>query len=177
MMLAVGVWNGKPARQAGYSLLEMLIVITAVGILYTLVGSLLGLSVSDPLNEEVARLRERVSLAQDESVVRSQALALGFSDKGYAFFTQGADKDGKPQWEPIKDDDLLRQYELPDGYKQVLDLQGQAVVLDALHPQVFILPTGEMTPFEWHLRSTPEREGVLKFDAQGRLQDAAHETG
>lgn len=173
MMLAVGAWNGKPVRQAGYSLLEMLIVITAVGILYTLVGSLLGLSVSDPLNEEVARLRERISVAQDESVVRSQALALGFSDKGYAFFTQN----DQQQWEPIKDDDLLRQYELPEGYKQVLDLQGQAVILEGLHPQVFILPTGEMTPFAWHLRSTPEREGVLKFDAQGRLQDAANETG
>jgi len=173
MMLAVGAWNGKPVRQAGYSLLEMLIVITAVGILYTLVGSLLGLSVSDPLNEEVARLRERISVAQDESVVRSQALALGFSDKGYAFFTQN----DQQQWEPIKDDDLLRQYELPEGYKQVLDLQGQAVILEELHPQVFILPTGEMTPFAWHLRSTPEREGVLKFDAQGRLQDAANETG
>lgn len=160
----------------GFSLLEMLIVILVIGILYSLAGSMLNLSVSDPLNDEVDRLRARVLMAQDESVVRSQALALGFGDKGYAFFVQN----DRQQWEPVKQDGLLGAYEFRGEYEPTLFLQGQAVTLPAsknLHPQVFILPTGEMMPFEWRLRGKDNREGVVKFDNVGRQPDPAAEAG
>lgn len=172
-MLAVGNWSSKPA---GFSLLEMLIVILVIGILYSLAGSMLNLSVADPLNEEVDRLRGRVLMAQDESIVRSQALALGFGENGYTFFVQNL----QSQWEPVEQDSLLGAYQLRGQYEQVVYLQGQAVSLpkqEDIHPQVFILPTGEMLPFEWHLRGSDEREGVVKFDNIGRLVDPAAEAG
>ena len=147
-MLVAGSLSNK-----GFSLLEMLVVILVIGILYSLAGSMLTLTVSNPLNEEVDRLRERIRLAQDESVVRSQALALGFDESGYAFFAQG---DNTQQWEVIEQDSLLGPHKLLGEYEQVVYLQGQAVILPdegEIHHQVFILPTGEMLPFEWHLRS------------------------
>lgn len=152
----------------GFSLLEMLVVILVVGILYSLAGSMLTLTISDPLNEEVDRLRERIGLAQDESLVRSQALAVGFDERGYAFFAQDDDQ----QWSPIEKDALLGRRRLLNDFVQTVYLQGQAVILPAegeTHPQVFILPTGEMLPFEWHLRSASGQERSLRFDAQGRL--------
>lgn len=160
----------------GFSLLEMLIVIMVIGILYSLAGSMLNLSVSDPLNEEVSRLQTRVLMAQDESIVRSQALALGFSDTGYAFFAQ----DEHMQWQPVQQDALLGNYAFRGGYEPTLYLQGQEVALPAasrIRPQVFILPTGEMMPFEWRLRDTGKREGIVRFDNVGRVLDAAAETG
>lgn len=156
----------------GFSLLEMLVVILVIGILYSLAGSMLTLSISDPLNEEVDRLRDRISLAQDESLVRSQSLALGFDERGYAFFAQDNDQ----KWSAIEQDALLGHRQLLGDFEQTVYLQGQAVVLPAegeAHPQVFILPTGEMLPFEWRLRSSSGQEGSLRFDAQGRLADRA----
>ena len=176
MTSVAGNSNSKPGTLRGFSLLEMMIVIMVIGILYSLAGSMLNLSVSDPLNEEVARLRERVAMAQDESIVRSQALALGFGETGYAFFTQN----GRLQWEPVEKDGLLKTYEWVGQYEPVLYLQGQAVSLPKnkdIQPQVFILPTGEMMPFEWHLRDKDERDSVLKFDNVGRLVDMAAESG
>ena len=174
MMSVPGNWRSKLSTQRGFSLLEMMIVIMVIGILYSLAGSMLNLSVSDPLNDEVARLRERVNMAQDESLVRSQALALGFGETGYAFFTQN----DQSQWEPIEKDSLLKTYEWVGGYEQVLYVQGQAVSLPRnkdIRPQVFILPSGEMMPFEWHLRAKDGRDGVVKFDNVGRLVDMAAE--
>jgi general secretion pathway protein H len=174
MTSVAGCWSIKLAAQRGFSLLEMMIVIMVIGILYSLAGSMLNLSVSDPLNDEVARLRERVRLAQDESMVRSQALALGFGESGYTFFTQN----DQMQWEPIEKDELLKAYTWVGRYEQVLYLQGQAVSLPNnkdIRPQVFILTTGEMMPFEWHLRDKDARESVVKFDNVGRLVDTAAE--
>ncbi|SDZ73315.1 type II secretion system protein H [Thiothrix caldifontis] len=176
MMWVAGSYKCRQTRQQGFSLLEMMIVIMVIGILYALAGSMLNLSVSDPLNEEVVRLRERVQMAQDESIVRSQALALGFGENGYAFFAQN----DQLQWEPIDKDGLLQAYTWRGSYEQVLYLQGQAVSLpdnDKIRPQVFILPTGEMMPFEWHLRDNAQREGVVQFDNVGRLVDLATEAG
>ena len=75
----------------------------------------------------------------------------------------------------MDNDDLFKRYELNPDLEQVLYLQGQAVKLPApadIHPQVFILPTGEMLGFEWHLRQGLQRETILKYDNMGRLVDA-----
>lgn len=174
MISAAGYWNSK-LPQRGFSLLEMLIVILILGILYSLAGSMLNLSVSDPLHEEADRLYERIRLAQDETLVRSQALALGFAKQGYGFFAQNEQQ----KWEAITHDRLLGQYRFLREYDQELYLQGQAVRLgdeDKLKPQVFILPTGEMLPFEWRLQAD-NRERVLKFDNNGRFIDVVAEGG
>lgn len=175
MMWVAGNCRRQGVHPQGFSLLEMMIVIMVVGILYALAGSMLTVSVSDPLNEEVNRLRERVLMAQDESIVRSQALALGFGETGYAFFAQ----DDQLQWQSLNNDGLLKAHAWGGGYEHVLYLQGQAVSLpdnDKIRPQIFILPTGEMMPFEWHLRDSSQRERVVKFDNVGREVDHATET-
>ncbi|HRJ53479.1 MAG TPA: type II secretion system minor pseudopilin GspH [Candidatus Thiothrix moscowensis] len=171
MMWVAGSLSNKAK---GFSLLEMLIVVLVVGILYSLAGSMLTQTVSDPLSEEVDRLRERVLLAQDEAVVRSQALGLQLDETGYAFYEYS----GFGGWKLIEKDSLWRRHEWRGKYQQTLYLDGQAVSLSRKQdegqskPQISILPTGEMRPFEWHLRDG-QRESIVKFDAQGRLLDAA----
>ena len=166
MTSVAGVWSVK--RHSGFSLVEMLIVLVVVGILYSSAGSMLNMMVSDPLSEERERLAEYISLAQDETVVRSQALALGFGSKGYGFFQMNEQPKAKQNdFVPIEHDGFFSAHDLPSGYTQSLYLEGQSVAVDKLHPQVFILPTGEMTPFEWRLKFNG-REEVVKFNAQGQ---------
>ena len=172
MTSVAGVWSVK--RHSGFSLVEMLIVLVVVGILYSSAGSMLNMMVSDPLSEERERLAEYISLAQDEAVVRSQALALGFGSKGYGFFQmneQPKTKNAKQEdFVPIEHESFFSAHDLPSGYAQTLYLQGQSVGVGQLHPQIFILPTGEMTPFEWRLTFNG-REEVVKFNAQGQRLD------
>ena len=166
MTSVAGVWSVK--RHSGFSLVEMLIVLVVVGILYSSAGSMLNMMVSDPLSEERERLAEYISLAQDETVERSQALALGFGSKGYGFFQMNEKPKAKQNdFVPIEHDSFFSAHDLPSGYTQSLYLEGQSVAVDKLHPQVFILPTGEMTPFEWRLKFNG-REEVVKFNAQGQ---------
>lgn len=171
MMLVAGYYNNKSDfQQSGFSLLEMLLVILVIGLLYSFAGSMLTLSITDPMNAEVDRLRERIQLAQDETLVRSQALALGFFSKGYQFYMQ----DDTQQWQPIDKDSLLGKHIFAGDFNQTLILQGQAVALPSesqVQPQVFLLPTGEMLGFEWRLRDGTKRESYLKFDNNGRQPD------
>lgn len=160
MTSAVGGWSVKPL--SGFSLVEMLVVLVVVGILYALAGSTVGLLVSNGIEDEAERLANRVRLAQDESVVRSQVLALGFDAKGYAFFAQN----DRGEWETLSEAGLLMPYALPKGYVQSLVLAGQTVVLDKIHPQVYLFPTGEMTPFAWRVEYAGNTMG-LRVDAQG----------
>lgn len=169
MTSVAGVWSVK--RHSGFSLVEMLIVLVVVGILYSSAGSMLNMMVSDPLSEERERLAEYISLAQDETVVRSQALALGFGSKGYGFFQMNEQPKAKQNdFVPIEHDSFFSAHDLPSGYTQSLYLEGQSVVLGkivATNSRVVILPTGEMTPFEWRLKFNG-REEVVKFNAQGQ---------
>lgn len=171
MTLVAGSLIKPPQPLRGFSLLELLLVIAVIGLLYTFAGSMLTLTVADPLQEELDRLRQRVELALDESMVRSRPLALGFSSQGYTFFIQ----DGQGKWEPIKQDSLFKSHQWRGAFQQTLYLQGQAVSLPSqaqARPQVFILPTGEMQPFEWVLQDSNGRSGAVKFDSSGRLQPA-----
>lgn len=167
MTSVAGDWSVKRHRATGFSLIEMLVVLMVVGVLYALAGSLLNLAVVDPLQEEVERLRARISLLQDEALVRSQPLAIGMDTRGYAFFALNDEQ--KP--ELLADDGLFKPHTFPRGYKHSLRLQGVDVVLDKLHPQIFILPSGEMTGFEWRLRADNGRSLGISVDVRGQLAD------
>ena len=168
MMTSVaGGWSVKPRHASGFSLMEMLVVLMVVGVLYAMAGSLLSLAVVDPLQEEVERLRGRISLLQDEALVRSQPLAIGMDARGYAFFVLNDQQ--KP--EPLTNDGLFKPYSFPQGYKHSLTLQGVDVVLDKLHPQIFVFPGGEMTGFEWRLRAENGHSRGISVDVRGQLAD------
>ena len=167
MTSVAGGWSVKLQRIAGFSLMEMLVVLMVVGVLYAMAGSLLNLAVVDPLQEEVERLRGRISLAQDETLVRSQPLAIGMDARGYAFFVLN----DQQQPEPLTGDGLFKPYTFPPDFKPSLKLQGVDVVLDKLRPQIYLLPSGEMTGFEWRLRAENGHSRGISVDTRGQLAD------
>lgn len=166
-MSVAGYWSVKPHRADGFSLVELLVVLMVVSVLYAMAGSLLSLAVVDPLQEAVERLHGRISLAQDEALVRSQPLAIGMDVHGYAFFLLS----DQQKWEQLEDDALFKAYAFPKDYTPHLRLQGVDVVLDTLHPQIFVLPSGEMSAFEWRLRAENEQVRGISVDTRGVLTD------
>jgi general secretion pathway protein H len=146
-------------RSAGFTLLELMVVLVLIGIIFSFaVLSLRGTDISDLMEQETRRLAMLLELASDEAVLRGEELAVNFTDDGYEFLVL---RDNN--WGPPADDPLLKAYSLPADIELRLEVEGEPPVLNVvageqqkdagedsgeqLEPQVFILSSGEMTAF------------------------------
>jgi general secretion pathway protein H len=147
-------------RSAGFTLLELMVVLVLIGIIISFaVLSLGGDKISELMKQETRRLATLLELAADEAVLRGDELAVNFTDDGYEFLLLSEDGD----WQSSAEDGLLKAYKLPADIELRLEVEGELPVLniipvadqerdgdqddDSLEPQVFILSSGEMTPF------------------------------
>ncbi len=155
----------------GFTLLEVMAVMVIIGIMLTFVTlSTGGDRRAEEMEREAQRLVALLQLAGEESIMRSEQLALRVNETDYAFLIL---ENG--QWTALADDRPLRPRELPAGIELRLELQENQppglTADDNEQPQVFILSSGEMTPFEL-IMSAPETEQryVIKGSLLGRLE-------
>ncbi len=143
----------EPVRRTfvtGFTLLELMVVLVIIGIIFTFsMLSMSGDDIAELMEQEARRLELLITLANDEAVMRGEELALHFTGDGYEFMLLGS-----KGWAVPTDDSLLKTYELPDNVDLRLQLKGDPPVFPgqeedeaAVTPQVFILSSGEMTPF------------------------------
>lgn len=158
-----------PGRTAGFTLLEVLVVIVIIGILVSLATLTLGGGREARLTEETERLVALVELAREEAVFQSRELGLSFWRGGYAFFEMAAGG----QWAPLQGDGLLRPRRLPEDMRLSLFVEDLEVSLSQVEkhdaPQVFLLSSGEVTPFEVTLRVEEGPARRLSADLLGNL--------
>jgi len=160
-----------PARRRGFTLLEVMVVVVIIGIMLGVSAlSLRGDSHAKLLEREATRLAALLDMASQEAVMRGEQLAVRFRDDGYAFMVLA---DGG--WRPVDDERALRARELPDDIRLRLELEDNPppslVSEESDTPQVFLLSSGEMTPFVvtlWSPRS--EQRYLLKGSLLGRLE-------
>jgi general secretion pathway protein H len=107
------------------------------------------------MEQETLRLATLLGLVSDEAVLRGEEMAVHFSDTGYEFLVLTGD-----QWQAPKDDRLLQARSLPADIEIRLEVDGDSPGLtdsdddgETLTPQVYILSSGEMTPFSATLQS------------------------
>lgn len=186
--------GSRGAAPAGFTLLEVLVVLVLVGIILSLaVLSFGGTGPRERLDQEARRLIQLVALAREEAILQVQDLALEPSPDGYRFarLESVAASGGQAtagamgqlpglEWRPITDDPLLRQRALPDGHELLLFADAPGVAPgggngddDENRPRVYLAPSGEMTPFELRLR---DREAGVELrvlgEADGRVRIA-----
>jgi general secretion pathway protein H len=151
-------------RSAGFTLLELMVVLVLIGIIFSFaVLSLGGDDYAELMEQETHRMITLLGLASDEAVLRGDELAVLFAEDGYSFLILDEDQ----KWRATSDDGLLKSYTLPEGIDLRLEVEGEPPILTAtsiddlelqqtdpdddqeeeLQPQVFILSSGEMTPF------------------------------
>lgn len=150
----------------GFSLLELMVVILVIGLIYGVATVSLSTVSSDPLEKEIERLRYSMQVGQTEAIVRSQPIAIGFTDKGYRFYKL----EGKT-WEALETERLLAAYELPSDVDAELFLDNISVILPEeapQKPQVYILPTGESSPFVYQIDKGGDRQRI-RFNALGQV--------
>ncbi|MEZ5479907.1 MAG: type II secretion system minor pseudopilin GspH [Thiolinea sp.] len=163
-------------RQAGgargFSLLELLIVMVVMGLMISIAALSLRSFEADPAEKALERLRFNVELLINEAVVRSEPLAFGFAEHSYAFYR--LDDEGN-KWVMIDDDLRLKPQPLDNSLTLTLLLGNEEPVsLPAEpdeEPQVFVYPTGEVTPFTLELQPQDRDRPLekLEFDALGQV--------
>jgi len=149
--------NRNTALAAGFTLLELMVVLVLISIIFTFAMlSFGGDDVAELMEQEVRRLETLVVLAADEAIMRGDELGIRFTEDGYEFML--LQQDG---WQMPQNDRLLHAYSLPDVLALRLQLEGDAPVFpgqptddDAITPHVFILSSGEVTPFTVVFEST-----------------------
>ncbi len=136
-------------RSAGFTLLEMMVVMVLIGIIFSFAMlSMGGDDVAKMMEQEAHRLETLLALANDEAIVRGEELGVRFADDGYEFLVLALDGWKQP------DDSLLKAYTLPADIRMQLEIEGEqpqdpqaADQEGEPPPQVLILSSGEMTPF------------------------------
>jgi len=164
--------NGHQYQQA-YTLLELLIVLVIISVMLSLTALSLSGAQSDPAEGFLKRLRFDVELAANEAIIRSEPMALGFSEQGYAFFRLDEESE---LWEAIEKDNMLKPRKLKEGLRGALYLEGLAVSLPfdwesvaLIEPQVFVYPTGEVTPFSYQVQYQDEAMQRVEFNMMGQV--------
>jgi general secretion pathway protein H len=162
-------------NSGGFTLLELLVVLVIIGILLTMASiSIGGGGEQRQLREEAQRLAALVALAGEEAVLKSQELLLAVEENGYAFLVE--DDEGK--WVPLDGSGALRPRELPEWMELSVAVDepltpppAEGEEEQAAEPgQVWILSSGEMSPFTLTLRLDDGSEYRLHGDLLGNLK-------
>jgi len=131
----------KSIHAAGFSLLELLVVVFIIGILATMFTLSVGVLGEDSeLDKETARLQALLNVAREDAVTQGRELSMHFYPDGYEFaifeedFIEYYDPDGETQdqskWTVMGSDTLLKPRRMPAGIVIELEIEGHQIILD-----------------------------------------------
>ena len=176
------------ARRSGFTLIEVLVVITVIGIVLSV--AMIGMGVvtrNDEVQTEVSRFVALVQVAQDESMLQGREFGLEVLQHGYRFVELDP---LTRQWAEIFGDDMLGPRQLPESIELELFLDDQRIELeyeaellttgddeddddqgiDEYKPHMFVFSSGDLTPFELQFRdATTDKVVRLQANLLGEL--------
>ncbi|MDH5276911.1 MAG: type II secretion system minor pseudopilin GspH [Gammaproteobacteria bacterium] len=161
--------RGSAGRAAGFTLLELLVVVFIIGIMATMFTLSVGVAggTDRELRRETERLQTLLALALEDASFQSRELGLRLYPRRYEFsvFDRGDAFDPKDdKWAPIGED-VLGPRELPPAFALELEIEGRMVNLERsekdvekrYEPQLFIFSSGDFSDaFDIRLRSLEE---------------------
>jgi general secretion pathway protein H len=149
---------------AGFTLIEMLVVVFIIGIIAA--GVVLSVSLTGKdheLESESERIAALMNYARDAAEMQTRELGLACTANGYEFYAF----DSRTQlWDSIPEDDALQARRLPSGLLLKLQVEGRDVVFkpvnkaDPKKPDIMIFSNGDLSDFQL----TVEREGATRFE-------------
>ena len=142
-------------RTVGFSLIELLVVVAIIGLFAGV--AMLSLSVlggDRELERETLRLRSLIDVLMEEAVLETRDYGVMFTESGYRFFVYDYQQLG---WLDPAGDYFLSAHDLSEPLALALSMGDRAIelesgfrppLLEVPEPQVILLASGEITPFE-----------------------------
>lgn len=147
------------ARQRGFTLLEILVVVLIVVITVSAVITSTGFGRSEAdfklLGNNLGKL---IHLLAQEAVFENRDYAISLNQQGYQILEYRAGR-----W-AVSEQDFVRQITLSENQESRLlvdNLVVSAVAPDRLIPHILILSSGEMSSFEWKIIDTRLRAEII----------------
>lgn len=106
MQYPVSPCGGRTQFAAGFTLLELLIVLLIVSVMLATIGLQAGETNAQLLRQDARRLAALMQLARDEAIVRNRVIALELDSERYHFLIKQDNG-----WENLQSDELLRERE------------------------------------------------------------------
>ena len=184
---------------AGFTLIELMVVIFIMGIVASFATLSVGQSQTRVLQDEVKRLQSLLTLGSDEAVLQSEEFAIEVYRNGYRFmqleqtdqewawqpvrgnaifrarcFPEGvalaAEIEGTPA--PLEILDCAAEVAKLDAEKAEVETstsKGLNAAEEDVPPRIFLLSSGEMTPFELTLSLPDKTSARLAGELTGKL--------
>ena len=150
---------GRTSRARGFTLWELLIVVAIVAITLSMIQFSVSLGDDTRDLKRVGKdLGKLIHLLNQEAVFENRNYAISVLENGYRvlLYEEGA-------WK-IVDESFFKRFKMPESQKSELLIENQAVELASKEnpqPHILILSSGEMTPFEWRIRDSVLRSGIM----------------
>lgn len=159
--------NAPVRSTAGFTLLEVLLVVVILAVLVSLVTVRIAPDARQSLREEATRLAAVLGHAHDEALVTGAAFAWHPDANGYRFVRRDPDR----VWRAVDSDAALRARTFVTGV-QLAAVETPERTTNAT-PAIVILPTGASGPFRITLALDDHRMRVSS-DGRGRpvVEDA-----
>ena len=165
-------------RQAGFTLVEILVVVVIMAVVISLAVLSIGVTGRDAqLDEETRRIEGLVGLLHERALLEGRDFGLRIEPSAYEFVVYEAARD---RWTRMDQEHEFRHRELSKGLSFQLQLDSQTVVLKPVDrnlssdqtptPQVAIAASGEGTPFRLTLqREQTNAKASVEGDALGKI--------
>ncbi len=168
-------------RAAGFSLIELLVVVAIIGLFAGVAMLSLGVLGSDrELERETLRLRSLIDVLMEEAVLETRDYGVMFTESGYRFFIYDY---RQLNWLDPAGDYFLSAHDLSEPLAMALTMDDRKIVLESEfvphllqepEPQVILLASGGITPFEAEFYRDPDGgRYVLTGTLDGSLEVTA----
>lgn len=170
MRLPANTKLSNSAFQRGFTLLEMMLVITIIGILIGVSVMSFGAVEQRRYRDEAGRIKLALNQAMDVSLMRQKTLAWFYDEETHRYEFRFWSPEGT--WEPLSEPEILKPYRLADHYSLKITNSEDLLGEEKEKPLLVFLASGEYTPFRLVFEDNKHLPVQLAGDGIGMISTA-----